>query len=76
MITNEELAAELKLVREQLRDLQAFVQGRADSVELSKTSTGKYSWSVKVFDNDADAAVAKVRSQEVKLAELYGTKGE
>lgn len=72
VITNEELAAELKNVREQLNELRAFIQGRSDSVELSKTSTGKYSWSVKVYNNDEAIAIEKVRRTETALAKFYG----
>lgn len=70
-ITNDELARQLDGVREDLKELRAYVQGRADSIELSKTSTGKYSWAVKVYNNDADEAIRKVRSTETRLAELY-----
>lgn len=72
MISNDELAAELKTMREELRELRAVVQGRADSVELSKTSTGKYSWTVKVYNNDDTAALDKVQRTEKALAKVYG----
>lgn len=72
MITNEELAVAIAELREQVRELQSFVQGRMDSIEVNKTSTGKYSWSVKVYCADHHGGIEKVKDTEAKLAKLYG----
>ena len=72
MITNEELAAQLKILGDQVRELQSFVQGRMDSIEVNKTSTGKYSWSVKVYNCDSHGAIEKVKDTEKQLAKIYG----
>jgi hypothetical protein len=72
MITNEELAGELKFLREKFMELQAYLQGRSDSIELSKGMNGKFGWTVKVYNNNPDEALAKVQKLEASLAKLYG----
>jgi hypothetical protein len=74
--TNDDLARMIEELRIQVRELQATINGRSDSMELTKNSRG-YTWSVKSYNNNEQELLAKVARLNVKLGELYGeTKSE
>lgn len=59
-----------RMTKEKIFDIVGAV--RMSSVEISRTSTGKAGFSVKVYNPDPIAAVNKAREIEQKLAEEYG----
>ena len=59
-----------RLCREKILDITGAL--RMSSVEISRTSTGKPGFSVKVYNPDPIAAVNKAREIEQRLAVEYG----
>jgi len=59
-----------RLCREKILEITGAL--RMSSVEISRTSTGKPGFSVKVYNPDPIAAVNKAREIEQRLAVEYG----
>ena len=59
-----------RMVRERITDIIGLV--RMSSVEISRTSTGKPGFGVKVYNADPIVAVNKAREIEQRLAQEYG----
>jgi hypothetical protein len=56
--------------------MEQIIKDKQSSVEVNRTSTGKYSWSVKIYFNEEETenekVLEKVKSIEEKLKERYG----
>jgi len=70
-LTNDDLAKMIEELRAQVRELQATINGRTDSIELTKNSKG-YTWNVKIYNNSEHDALTKIERLNIKLGELYG----
>lgn len=54
---------------------EPVVAGRS-SVEVKKNAKGIYTWSVKIYDDDADKALDKMIELESKCQEKFGDKSK
>lgn len=58
--------------------LDAFLDRKTDSISLSKTSTGKFSWDVKVYTEDLldeaqkQRVIEQIKKINKELADVFG----